>query len=302
MFESRDKKEWFNCACVSPDNLYIARCCDGRVLTITNVESGVTVQTVELQHFPVACWWAELFLFVVCRDVVVKFSYDPVRTNVLGNCVEECAIDVSIVLKSRAGVVVFRESVLSALNYISILKICDNKLFSQRLDVSDATLISSDGCAILLKVFLPAKFVFKLWEFSTENGWELDTTEDFVDLHCLFLTGTRNSRTVFGRTTNDNAYVLFDFSSRKLSKFPPLYRIDRVYNVGPSFLLASSDRGMIHVYNDNTVTTLDTLWNIPMNIDHIFSFYLSSKSLLIFVWRNHSIIFKIRNVRSCLES
>ena len=125
--ESRYDEERLNCACVSPDNLYIARCCDDRVLTITNVESGVTVQTVELQHFPKACWWAELFLFVVCRDVVVKFSYDPVRTNVLGNCVEECAIDVSIVLKSRAGVVVFRESVLSALNYISILKICDNK-------------------------------------------------------------------------------------------------------------------------------------------------------------------------------
>ena len=305
--ESRDKKEWFNCACVSPDNLYIARCCDGRVLTITNVESGVTVQTVELQHFPKACWWAELFLFVVCRDVVVKFSYDPVRTNVLGNRVEECAINVGDDWKSGEGVVVSSEYVSFARKYISILKIYDNKLFSQQIirtgviGLFCATLISSDGCAVLLKVSSPAQ-VFELWEFSTENGWELDTTEDFVDLHCLFLYGTRNSRTLFGRTTNDNAYVLFDFSSRKLSKFPPLCSIDRIYNVGPSFLLVSSDRGMIHVYNDNTVTTLDTSWNISMNIDHFFSFYLSSKGLLIFVWPNHSIIFKIRNVRSCLES
>ena len=305
--ESRDKKEWFNCACVSPDNLYIARCCDGRVLTITNVESGVTVQTVELQHFPKACWWAELFLFVVCRDVVVKFSYDPVRTNVLGNRVEECAINVGDEWKSGEGVVVSSEDVSFARKYISILKIYDNKLFSQQIirtgviGLFCATLISSDGCAVLLKVSSPAQ-VFELWEFSTENGWELDTTEDFVDLHCLFLYGTRNSRTLFGRTTNDNAYVLFDFSSRKLSKFPPLCSIDRIYNVGPSFLLVSSDRGMIHVYNDNTVTTLDTSWNISMNIGHFFSFYLSSKGLLIFVWRNHSIIFKIRNVRSCLES
>ena len=293
----------FKCACVSPDNLYIARYFDNHGLTITNVESGVTVQTVELQHFPEACWWSELFLFVICRDVVVKFSYDPVRTNVLGNRVEECAINVGDDCKSGKGVVVSRES---ARKYISILKICDNKLFSQQiirtgvLILSFATLISSDGCAILLEVFSPAK-VFELWEFSTENGWELDTTEDLDDLHCLFLTGTRNSRTLFGRT-DDNDYVLFDFSSRKLSKFPPLYGIDRVYNVGPSFLLASSDRSMIHVYNDNTVTTLDTLWNIVMNIDYLSSFYLSSKGLLLFVWQNHYNIFKIRNVRSCHDS
>ena len=253
--ESRFKEEYFNCACVSPDNLYIARCCNYRVLTITNVESGVTVQTVELQHFLEAFWWSELFLFVVCRDVVVKFSYDSVRTNVVGNCVEECAINVGNERKYGEGVVVSREDVSSARNYISILKICDNKLFSQQIirtgviDLSSATLISSDGCAILLKVSSPAQ-VFELWEFSTENGWELNTTEDFVDMHCLFLTGTRNSRTLFGRTTNDNAYVLFDFSSRKLSKFPSLYSIERVYNVGPSFLLAISYSSMIYVYND----------------------------------------------------
>ena len=307
--ESRCKEERFNCACVSPDNLYIARCCDYRVLTITNVESGVTVQTVELQHFPEAIWWSELFLFVVCRDVVVKFSYDSVRTNVVGNCVEECAINVGYAYewKYGEGVVVSRETVSSARKYISILKICDNKLFSQQIIktgvivLSFATLISSDGCAILFEVSSPTK-VFELWEFSTENGWELDTTEDFDDLYCLFLTGTRNSRTLFGRTRNDNAYVLFDFSSRKLSKFPPLYSIDRVYNVGPSFLLASSShRSMIYVYNDNTVTTLDTLWDM-LNNHGFFSFYFSSKGLLIFVWRNHYIIFKIRNVRSCLES
>ena len=301
--ESRFKEECFNCACVSPDNLYIARCCD-EVLTITNVESGVTVQTVELQHFSVACWWSELFLFVVCGDVVVKFSYDPVRSNVLGNCVEECAINVGDELKSGEGVFVFGERALPAHEYISILKICDNKLFSQQKissDVFDAKLISSDGCAILLEVFLHYKFVFELWEFSTENGWELDTAEDFDDLHCLFLTGTRNSRTLFGRTTIDNAYVLFDFSSRKLSKFPSLYSINRVYNVGASFLLASSHSSMIYVYDDNTVTTLDTLWDM-MNNHGFFSFYFSSKGLLIFVWRNHYIIFKIRNVQSCLES
>ena len=68
------------------------------------------MQTVKLLQSPKACWWSELFLFVVCRDVFVKFPYDSVRTNVLGNFVEECAINVDYVLKSGEGVIVFLES------------------------------------------------------------------------------------------------------------------------------------------------------------------------------------------------
>ena len=108
--ESLYEERSFKCACVSPDNLYIARYFDNHALTITNVESGVTVQTFELQHFPKAFWWSELFLFVICRDAVVKFSYDPVRTNVLGNRIEECAINVGDDCKSGEEVVVSRKS------------------------------------------------------------------------------------------------------------------------------------------------------------------------------------------------
>ena len=303
------------CISLSPDNLYVASCYGNGVLTITNVDNGVTVQTVKLLQSPKACWWSELFLFVVCSGVVVKFPYDSVRTNVLGNCVEECAINVDYVLKSGKGVMVFLEDSTVHRN-ISILKIFDNKLFYQQslfpslfrelqlLFVS----ISSDGCAILLQRTSPAPS-FQLWEFSPESGWKLDTTECFFDYDydCLSLTGTQNSRTLLGCTIKDYAryYFLYDFSSRKLFKFLPLHltgndKIERVFNVGPSFLLALSGP-RIHVCNDNTVTTLDT-WCDNSNLIGAFSFYLSSKGLFIFALRNDIIRFKIRNVRNCLES
>ena len=84
---------------ISPDDLYVACCYMNGVLTIFRVEDGVTLQTVKLRQSPIACWWSELFLFVVFRDVVVKFSYDSTSTKVLGNCVEEYAIYADYVLE-----------------------------------------------------------------------------------------------------------------------------------------------------------------------------------------------------------
>lgn len=165
-----------------------------------------------------------MFLFVVCERVVVKFSYDSARPNILGNCVEEGAINVDRVLNSGEGVIVFFEGSRK----ISILKICDNQLSHQQISLiggesSAATTISADGCAILFK--RNSTHVYELWEFSLESGWELDTTEDFADVYlgCLSLTGTRNSRTLLGHMTKDKFslmrkdYFLFDFSSRKLN-------------------------------------------------------------------------------------
>ena len=304
------KMWWLKCVCVSPDNLYVACCYGNGVLTITNVENGVTVQTFQLQQFPEACWWSELFLFVVCRDVVVKFSYDSVRTNVLGNCVEECAINVDYVLESGKGVVVFHGE-----RKISILKICDNKLFYQQglcpllIGQSGHVTISSDGCAISLKRTSPAR-VFELWEFSPETGWELDTTERSFDydFDCLSLTGTRNSRTLLGCTIKDfvRYYHLFDFSTRELSNILPPHltgndKIERLFSVGPSFLLALSRLNMIYVYDGNTVTTLDPLYD-RRGTFKASSLYLSSKNLFIFCLRHSVIIFKICNVRNYLES
>ena len=134
---------------------------------------------------------------------------------------------------------------------------------------------------------------------------ELDATGSFHDnlyLYCLSLTGTRNSRNLLGRTKqfyrcdDDHYYFLFDFSSGKLSKFPPLHLteknvITKVYHVGSSSLLAFSGR-MVHVYSDNNLTTLDILSSFCKD----FSFYLSSKGLILFCFSNCIIRFKIRNV------
>ena len=312
-------QKWsLKCACVSPDNLYVACCYGNNVLTITKVDNGVTVQTVKLQQIPEACWWSELFLFVVCKDVVVKFPYDSVRTNVLGNCVEVCPINVDYAFESGEGVVVFQESSDGEIK-VSILKICDNKLFHQQSLFSIlfeellffTVTISSDGCAILFKRNSPVR-VYELWEFSLESGWELDTTKDYVnhDDGCLSLTGTRNSRTLLGRTKKDlhaPDYFLFDFSSRKLSEFSPFYYIpgtdgiERVHNGDPSFLVVLSRFNRIHVCNGNTVITiLDTL-QARAGASYS-SFYLSSKGYFVLVLRHNIIIFKIRNVRNYLES
>jgi hypothetical protein len=137
------------CCTVSPDNLYIACCYENCILTVKSVDNGETFQTVVLQHPPQACWWSESYLWVVCRGVVVKYSYDSTNTTVLGNDLQECDINFHKVLKFAEGVVVS----LNKEGEISIFKICNEKLCSQhcpRSILASSVAISSDGCAVLL--------------------------------------------------------------------------------------------------------------------------------------------------------
>ncbi len=87
------------CYALSPDNLYLACCDEDRSLTIKSVDSGKALQVVELKQPPESCWWSELFLWVVCKGVVVKYPYDSTHAKMLGNCLEECAINFKKVLK-----------------------------------------------------------------------------------------------------------------------------------------------------------------------------------------------------------
>ena len=138
------------CCTVSPDNLYIACCYENCILTIKSVDNGETLQTVVLQHPPQACWWSESYLWVVCRGVVVKYSYDSTNTTVLGNDLQECDINFHKVLKFAEGVLVVS---LNKEDEISIFKICNEKLCSQqcpRSILASSVAISSDGCAVLL--------------------------------------------------------------------------------------------------------------------------------------------------------
>ena len=68
---------------LSPDYLYVASCYDDyNVLTIRSVDNGETLETVELQKPPKACWWSELYLWVVCEGALVKFPYDSTHSKV----------------------------------------------------------------------------------------------------------------------------------------------------------------------------------------------------------------------------
>ena len=149
---------------LSPDHLYVA-CChyEYNVLTIRSVDNGEKWETVELQKPPKACWWSELYLWVVCEGALVRFSYYSRRSKVLGRGREICPLTFGRFLRFGEGVFVFEEND----NTITILKICDNMPFIQKIGnllFSDAA-ISKDGCAVLL--------------YHTEDD------EDNIDTTCL---------------------------------------------------------------------------------------------------------------------
>ena len=118
---------FLKCVTVSPDHLYVACCYENCVLTITNVVNGETLQTVELQKAPEACWWSELYLWVVCKDAVLKFPYHSADEEVLEGDSEEFAINFNRVLKFDHGVLV---SAVDNENKrkIRASKICDDKV------------------------------------------------------------------------------------------------------------------------------------------------------------------------------
>ncbi len=180
---------------LSPDNLYAACCYKNCVLTISSVENGETLQTVELGKAPKRCWWSELYLWLVFEDLVVKFPYDATQTKCLGNYVEECSMDCEAVLKFAEGVLVIRNK-----NKVSILKICKGTLRLQQIPdsnilVSSAT-VSSDGCAVLLCCCKE----YQLWEIACENKWKLSLTGSlqqinrFGQIFRFWLTGTMTCR------------------------------------------------------------------------------------------------------------
>ena len=186
------------CAPVSADNLYVVRCYENYILGIYSVNNGKLLQTVELKQSPVHCWWSELYLLVVCEDVVVKFPYDSSDTNVLGNNLEECSINFDSVLEFSEGVLVINKNMK-----ISILKISNEKLCPQKIPDHDFFFIepyvavSSDGCAVFLYCLCLSDY--QLWEVASENRWELISSskykfyrdDDDIEMRSLILSHTR---------------------------------------------------------------------------------------------------------------
>ena len=193
------------CCALSPDNSYIACCYKNSVLAVRSVDNGETGQTVKLKQRPKACWWSELYLWVVYKGVVVKYPYDSTQRKVLGNELEECTINFDQVLKFSKDVLVIRDG-----QKISIFKFCKEKLCHQHVsdlislnsnylhDISlysgASATISSDGCAVLL--YDERNSNYQVWEIACENRWELHSAGRFDGsrLRLLLLTGTKNSR------------------------------------------------------------------------------------------------------------
>ena len=175
------------CVTLSPDHLYLACSYDScNALTIRSVDNRETLQTVEVEKSLKACWWSELYLWVVCEGVLVRFPYSPTNSKVLGSGVEIRPLTFRRLVKCGEGVFVFEGND----NMITILKICGNVIDIQKIGYllfdsagmsddgwfDDAVNISKDGCAVLFDTGIAYDtgcFPCKLWEFTLESGWEL---------------------------------------------------------------------------------------------------------------------------------
>ena len=301
---------------LSPDHLYVA-CCyyDYNVVTIRSVDNGETLQTVQLQKLPKACWWSELYLSVVCKGALVRFPYDSTHSKVLGSGREVYPLTSGMILGFGKGVFVFEEND----NVITILKICDNMPFIQKIDDAPfrGAAISKDGCAVLLyhEGYDTICLQYQLWEFTPENSWELhlygktETELGIRCLECLSLTGSQSYRRsvwVGHDSTGPRSVIcFFDFSSKKLSEYSLGFIVVscvRVVDVAPNCLLITTNNWLrvVNVSDNKIIATLpfcDYHWKNLFDI-----FYLSSKDLLLVVFANDIKFFKIHNLENCLKS
>ena len=300
---------------LSPDHLYVA-CCyyEYNVLTIRSVDNGETLETVQLQIPPKACWWSGLYLWVVCEGALVRFPYYSTHSKVSGSGREVCTLTSSMILEFGGGVFVFRE-IHNMM--ITILKIWDNMPFVQKIGnppFRDAA-ISKDGCAVLLYNTTEDDTTclqYQLWEFTPESGWDLyldgKIATIFADglVKCLSLTGTQNCRRSIwmrsDRMSFNTTLTFFDHSSRKeLYEYSLPYVMSgdvRVVDVAPNFLLIQGGiwLSVLNASDNKVIATL------PFCEDFSNIFYLSSKDLLLVVFEDDIKYFKIHNLKKNLSS
>jgi hypothetical protein len=295
------------CCALSPDNSYIACCYKNNVLTVRSVDNGESFQTVVLKQPPEACWWSELYLRVVCKGVVVKYPY-PTQRKVLGNELEECAINFDVVLKFAKDVLVIRYD-----RKISVLKFCNEKLCPQQIsDLSsflDSATISSDGDAVL--IYGERNSNYQLWEIACENRWELHSAGRFDDcsyLEWLFLTGTKNSRRFLSlylpegdRDFHLSSVDLSNSTHRATHKLPFSRLGDKGVVYGDSkHLIIVDDTGWIHFVkvSDGKITASLYLGELSSLWRNVSSFYIDSRSLLLLAGKTVINSFKIHNIEN----
>ena len=303
-------------ATLSPDHLYVA-CCyyKYKVLLIKSVDDGGSLKTVELPKSPKACWWSELYLWVVCEGALVRYPYST-HSKVLGRGREVCPLTFARVLGFGEGVFVFKGND----NMIIILKISDNMPFIQKpgyLLFSDAA-ISKDGCAVLLyhteddkDNIDTTRLQYQLWEFTPENDWELHLYETTgikfrkLTLKLLCLTGTQNCRRSmwvgFDWASGSSTLSFYDFSSKELYEYSlryVAYGDVSAFDVAPNFLVIAAGYwlSVLNVSNNKIIATLP----FCKGLSDIF--YLSSQNLLLVVFKHDIKYFKIHNLENCLKS
>ena len=299
---------------LSPDNSYIACCSEGLILTITNVNNGKTLQTVELEHPPEACWWSKFYLWVICNGMVVKYSYNLTQTKVLGNAIEECSINFESVVVFMKGVLVIRPSDSTG---ICMLKICDKKLYSQQIPYSNFTAssvsVSSDGCAVLL--YRESSKDYELWEMAGEHSWKSRSSGRFnryerVNWFCLI--GTEISRTSIWLISTDypaeRSLVLssIDFVTGKetyIKKLDPLgtFQWHQVIYVNSKTIIVHDYNFIIFISIVNGEIIPFFLPRRPLrNQTEVASFFIPSQGLLLLGGTRSIKIFRIRNIEKFL--
>ncbi len=302
------------CYSLSPDNFYLACYNEDRSLTIRSVDSGKVLQTLELKQPPESCWWSELYLWVVCKGVVVKYPYDSTHTKMLGNYLEECAIDFESVLKFAEGVLVIR---LSDNGEISILKIRNQKIYPQQIPDSNfaatSVAISSDGCAVLLHRDSDnpwdCESDYQLWEAACEDGWEVRSTGDgsHTGVRWFCLTGTENSRSSIWLTSSAGhinerlAVSSIDFPSCKQSFWHelPLNNLRHVVVYADSNCLIIHQDKWIYFLNVSAGEIITSLYvgHHVVSLD-VFSFYIPSRGILVLGGTGYAKVFKIHNIEN----
>ena len=296
---------------LSPDNLYAACCYENCVLTISSVVHGETLQTVALRQTPKRCWWSELYLWVVFEDLVVKFPYYATQKKVLGNYLEECAIDCKHVLKFAEGVLVIRDK----LNKMSILKICNRKLCPQQVPIESNFLVSSftvssDGCAILSYDCKD----YQLWEIECENRWKLSSTgrlDGVGSIICSQLTGAKTCRRSLFLTSLDVNYehknyflVSTDLENCTQVAVHEIGYFERFggvicVHVESSILIIHAYR-LIYIFkvSDGKLITSFSLRRFPGFQNGSF-FFLVKRGFLLLVEARHTKYLKIHNIGNC---
>ncbi len=305
------------CYALSPDNLYLACCNEDRSLTIRSVDSGKALLTVELKQPPKGCWWSQLYLWVVCNGVVVKYPYDSTRPKMLGNYLEECAINFKRVLKFAEGVLVVR---LSDNGEVSILKIRNQKIYPQQIPLSSfpatSVAISKDGCAVLL--YRKYSSCYQFWEVACEDTWELRSTGklDYSDWEPWFcLTGTENSRNSkwltygffkFRRNGHDEGLLCLssiDFPSCKqncLHELPLKSCGCKVVYLDSKILIIHKDEWIYFLVPSSGKIAISLFVGEIPGFQNLSSFYIPARAILVLAGTRHTKFFKIRNIENNL--